>query len=204
MLITVSIWQTGFSVYASPSVSDCSDNPGLEGCGDKGPAEKQKELVQNDDSLLLNLVQLFFALLLVLGLIYGLLKFFNRKNKMFGKTQKLENLGGLSLGPNRSLQLVKVADRVMVIGVGENVEMVTEITDEATKKALVDNGEEEFLERQFLSDLFKKKEKKQNFEGHSGQSKVQFQHLFEKELASLKEKREKLHKTGQREDKRDE
>ncbi|MFG6115107.1 flagellar biosynthetic protein FliO [Halobacillus sp. MO56] len=200
-------------VIASPSVIDCTENPALEGCAEGGTGageapvdaeEQSNEPSPSNDSMAWNLIQLLFSLLLVLGLIYGLLKFFNRKNKMFQKNRKLENIGGLSLGPNRSLQLIRIADRVLVIGVGENVDLVTEITDEASKQNLLEADQEETLDEQLISRFFNKKDKKKP-KTYQQASSVQFQQLFEGELGDLKESRQRLlHNKKQREDHHDE
>lgn len=213
ILASVTIVISPNLVIASPSVIDCTKNPALEGCAEGGTgageapvdAEGQNnEAAPSNDSMAWNLVQLLFSLLLVLGLIYGLLKFFNRKNKMFQKNRKLENIGGLSLGPNRSLQLVRIADRVLVIGVGENVEMVTEITDEASKQNLMQADHEETLDNQLISRFFKKKDNEKP-KTYQQSSSVQFQQLFEGELGDLKENRQRLlHNKKQREDHHDE
>lgn len=41
----------------------------------------------------------------------------------------MENLGGTGLGANRSVQLVKVGGRILVVGVGENIQLLKEIDD---------------------------------------------------------------------------
>lgn len=48
--------------------------------------------VNNNGSLLFDLIKMFFALLLVLALIYLLLKFLNKRNKLFQQIKALENL----------------------------------------------------------------------------------------------------------------
>ncbi|BAQ10528.1 flagellar biosynthesis protein [Bacillus sp. OxB-1] len=74
-------------------------------------------------------IKTFFALLLVVGLLFALLKFMNRKNRMYDKTRLMKNLGGISLGQQKSIQLVVVGESYYLIGVGEDIRLLKEITD---------------------------------------------------------------------------
>ena len=42
-------------------------------------------------------------------------------------TQLVENLGGNRLGANRSVQLIKVGERLFVVGVGENIQLLKKL-----------------------------------------------------------------------------
>lgn len=72
-------------------------------------------------------LRMIFATIFVVGLLYIILKFINKKSKSFQKANSVENLGGTSLGANRSVQLVKVGGRILVVGVGENIQLLKEI-----------------------------------------------------------------------------
>ncbi|RRN70296.1 flagellar biosynthesis protein FliZ [Peribacillus simplex] len=72
-------------------------------------------------------LRMIFATIFVVSLLYILLKFINKKSKSYQKANSVENLGGTSLGANRSVQLVKVGGRILVIGVGENIQLLKEI-----------------------------------------------------------------------------
>lgn len=53
-----------------------------------------------------------------------------QKNKyLSGRT--LRSLGGLPLGPNKSIQIVEIGNSLYVVGVGENIQLLDKITDEA-------------------------------------------------------------------------
>lgn len=100
------------------------------------------ELFQNDSSniSLFNLVLRFvLALVLVVVLIYVLLKFMNKYTAKQGQLSQLENLGGISVGLNKSVQLVKVGNTVYLLGVGDNVDLLTEVKDEALIEQIINN-----------------------------------------------------------------
>src|SRR5699024_9121544 len=87
-------------------------------------------------SLFRNFIQMIFALLLVLGLIYVMLKLVNRRQQLFSQTQTLENLGGISVGQNKSIQVIRVGSKMYLVGVGDDVQLLKEIEDEMTKTNL--------------------------------------------------------------------
>src|SRR5699024_9177024 len=97
---------------------------------------------QSNDSLLLNLIRMFFALFLVLALIYIAIRFLGKRNNLFNHARSMENLGGISVGPNRSIQIVRVGGKYYLIGVGENVELLEEITDQQLIDSLVKDQEQ--------------------------------------------------------------
>ncbi|WP_257985893.1 flagellar biosynthetic protein FliO [Bacillus sp. M6-12] len=91
-------------------------------------------------------LRMIFATIFVVALLYFMLKFINKKNRAYQKANYIENLGGTSLGANRSIQLIKVGGRVLVVGVGENIQLLKEIADENEYSDLL-NEHNEKLER---------------------------------------------------------
>ena len=203
-LILFSFLLTALSIFplsavaAVPSVDECLK--GGTGCGSQvqvnkapsSPAEESSLLEENETAapgLFLNLVKLFFALILVLALLYFLLKFINRHNKMYQKVRTLENLGGLSLGAQKSLQLVRIGDKVFVIGVGDDVKMLTEITeDETIKELLTGDSGSVFSSSGLLDSLLKRPGNKSGQEGSLSGS-GSFADTFRKELGKMKQSR---------------
>ena len=74
-------------------------------------------------------VRIVFALLFVIVFLFALLKFINRKNRMFNQHELMKNIGGLSLGQNKSIQLVVIGETYFIVGVGDEVRLLKEITD---------------------------------------------------------------------------
>ena len=73
---------------------------------------------------------MIFATMFVVGLLYSVLKFVNKKIDLFKSTHLIENLGGTMLGANRSVQLIKIGNRLLLVGVGENIQLLKEIENE--------------------------------------------------------------------------
>jgi len=57
------------------------------------------------------------------------LKFVNRKNKLYDKNRLMKNMGGISLGQHKSIQLVVIGESYYLIGVGDDIRLLKEITD---------------------------------------------------------------------------
>lgn len=185
-------------VLAQPTAYECLENPDLEGCpssestGDPQDSPVGEEESETDEgtSLIWNIIKLVFALIFVVALIYGLLKFFNQKNKLFSQNKTMENLGGMNLGPSRSIQAVRIGGQVFILGVGESVEMITEITDEKTKEALLHRDDQGT--NHAAADLLKWTGKWKKDKGPTENSSVQFQQLFENQLNDMKDKRKQV------------
>ena len=50
-----------------------------------------------------------------------LLKFVNRKNRMYQQNRLMKNMGGISLGQHKSIQLVVIGESYYLIGVGDDI-----------------------------------------------------------------------------------
>jgi flagellar protein FliO/FliZ len=101
-------------------------------------------------------LRMIFVMIFVVALLYVVLRFIGKKTKSYQKANFIENLGGTSLGGNRSVQLVKVGERVLIIGVGEDIQLLTEIEDEAERKRLLAAYNQKVEKMIQPSDLFSK------------------------------------------------
>lgn len=135
-------------------------------------------------SFIFNFLKMIFALLLVLALIYLILLFMKKRNKLQANSHLLENLGGISLGSSKSVQLIKVGDKVYLIGVGESVQLMTEITDETLKETLLAESEEDEPVVNLIQNIFQGRKQKT--------SEEVFTNKFKKELEKLKKDRNDL------------
>ncbi|MEK3908333.1 flagellar biosynthetic protein FliO [Oceanobacillus sp. FSL W7-1309] len=186
--------------------TDAAPNSVLECLGEEADCEDDEipknELEENENdsdlltdnnkssSMAFELVRMFFALLLVLGLIYVLLKFLNKRNKLFNQVKALENLGGISVGQNRSIQIIRIGKRLYLVGVGENVELLQEITDDEVKQDIVRNNQdtqESFPISSLLSPFVSSKKDQTNQSSSS-----EFKKLFSNELNNLKQSRKNM------------
>jgi flagellar protein FliO/FliZ len=173
---------------------------------DDGKSMETKDVEQKDTqesgngALIFNLVKMVFALLLILVLIYLLLKFLNKRNKLSNQVKALENLGGISVGPSKSIQIVRVGSKIFLVGVGENVQLLEEIEDEQLRDEILQSYEQQSsMKAGNFFTTFQQRLTKQ--EGESKDSSGEFKQLFSSELEKLKLNRKKLmNKHAEKED----
>ncbi|MCA1053523.1 flagellar biosynthetic protein FliO [Rossellomorea aquimaris] len=106
----------------------------------KGQADQSKDdtvTAGTPEVTFFDYVKMIFALIFVVALIYFLLKFINQKGRSFQQTKMINHLGGAPLGGNRSVQVVKVGNQVLVLGVGEDIQLLKEIADEQEKQEIL-------------------------------------------------------------------
>ncbi len=185
----------------TPYVGDClGENVGSECLEEEEStnnvdSENNEQTVLSDEnstgSLIFSIVRTVFALLLILVLIYILIKFLSKRNKLFNQVKALENLGGISVGQNKSIQIVRIGEKVFMVGVGDNVELLQEIDDEDLIKDLLHNDEQsDFQVNHLVQSIFKPKSLTNNELNDEPQHK--FKSLFSNELEKLKENRLKV------------
>ncbi|RDZ11871.1 flagellar biosynthesis protein FliZ [Priestia megaterium] len=192
-------------VYAesgSASVKECLEK--TEKCSEsKSTDSKEKTELQGAPTLSAgDIVKMIFAFLLVIGLLFALLKFVNKKGRLLQKNKVVQNLGGTNVGSSKSVQVVKVGNQLFIIGVGENVQLLSEITGQGKQQLLTqydeqqkNEGEYKVVLPSFLEKLTSKKEEKFS---HS------FQQLFQREMNEMKIKRQNVLKELERNKKKDE
>ncbi|MDR4886487.1 flagellar biosynthetic protein FliO [Fredinandcohnia sp. QZ13] len=135
-------------------------------------------------------LKMIFTTLFVLALIYFLLKFVNKRNRMFNQHKFIENLGGTSLGTNRSIQIVKVGERILVVGVGDSIQLLKEIedTDEINEILEQHNSSlESMIQPQDFINRFLEKRK-----AAKDKDQALFSSILQKQLTELKQGRKKI------------
>lgn len=139
-------------------------------------------------------VKMFFALAVVIALIYLILRFINKRNRLFGQMKAMENLGGISVGPNRSIQLVRIGETVLVVGVGETIQLLKEITSEDEIEKLISQNEIQPMQvgQNILNKIITKNDNQTRI-SNSNSSGKSFSHMLKGQLEDLAEGRKKLY-----------
>jgi len=141
-----------------------------------------------------DVVRMIVAFLFVGALLYLLLRFINKKNQSYQKGHIISNLGGANVGNNKSVQIVKIGSKVYIVGVGENVQLLSEITDqEEIEKLLEDHNEavENMLKPSDILTKIKAMRKQNNKE-------ASFVEQFKKQLDDMSTNRKQLSKELQK------
>ncbi|MCT4476878.1 flagellar biosynthetic protein FliO [Peribacillus frigoritolerans] len=162
---------------------------------DKGESKGSKSTKQttNPDKVGITVwefLRMIFATIFVVALLYILLKFINKKSKSYQKANSVENLGGMGLGANRSVQLVKVGGRILVIGVGENIQLLKEIDDPEEYEQLLKDHNDKIDQMIQPGELAMKL--KNNWLKKSGSETASFSAEFKNQLDQLSASRKKL------------
>src|SRR5690625_853322 len=135
IILSIFIWSSTQTSLAQ-SISDCDEDMSINDClkaeeeENISNQESEEDSGINQSSLFMNLLKMGLALLLVLGLIYLMVKILGRRNQTLQRSKVIENLGGLPLGHNKSIQLVRIGVEVYIIGVGEQIDKIDKIKKE--------------------------------------------------------------------------
>ncbi|KFZ43330.1 flagella biosynthesis protein FliZ [Anoxybacillus flavithermus] len=166
------------------SVKECVEHP--EKCQEQqtDKATESEIVAQPSPITVWDFVKLIAATAFVVLLLYALLKWLNKQNRFYERKGLIQHLGGTSLGMNRTIQIVKVGRRVFVVGVGESIHLLKEITDEQEIEELLKQHEarlDSLLDKNVWKSLQSFLQRKTN--------EPRFRQLFDRELQQLAEKR---------------
>ncbi|WP_419961636.1 flagellar biosynthetic protein FliO [Psychrobacillus sp. BM2] len=137
-------------------------------------------------------VKMIFALLFVIALLYGLLRLVNSRNKTFQTNQLINNLGGVGVGQGKSLQLMQVGNSIFLVGIGEDITLLKEITDPAEIENLTKIYEEKVdigKSIPYISELIGRFREKGTSKTKSEDKKPSFDETFQKRLQEIQKDR---------------
>src|SRR5690625_7175869 len=110
-----------------------------------------------------------------------MVKIQRRKNHTLQRSQVIQNLGGLPLGHNKSIQLVRIGEEVYIIGVGEQINKIDKITDESLLHIHEESGEQPEHSMNFVQDILDRFKKVEETEEQDNS----FNQLFAQELKKM-------------------
>ncbi|WP_022792782.1 flagellar biosynthetic protein FliO [Marinococcus halotolerans] len=138
---------------------------------EEAPADDETTPAAMDSgSLWLNFVKMIGALTVVLGLLFWLLKFINKKTSKYQSTRWLQSIGGIGLGQNKSIQVVKVGDKMLVVGVGDTISLLQEIEDKEEQERITAQEQNTYTGVPSLLEKWKTRGKTEEGSGQSFQS----------------------------------
>lgn len=102
-------------------------------------ANTEEQMVfSGTDNLAGSLVWVIVALAIVIVLIILVIKWLAQRNQSWGANRSLRSLGGIALGQNNSLQVIEIAGRIYIVGVGENITLLDKIDDPEQIRSVMD------------------------------------------------------------------
>ncbi|MEC0183379.1 flagellar biosynthetic protein FliO [Paenibacillus peoriae] len=145
-----------------------------------------------------NIAWVLFVLILIIVLIVYLIRFLSKRNQSWFSNRSVRILGGVGLGPNKSLQLVEVGSSVYLIGVGEDIRLVDKVSDpEEVEQILAALEQEASLQRGPIAPLFAKiadKLRRNNAVQQQSEEETSFHEMFESKLRQMPNRKDKLEK----------
>lgn len=183
-----------FAEQVNNSVKDCIENP--DNCEDDSirekPEEQAKPVGENVGLNVWDFFRMIFATLFVVALLYFILKLINKKSMVYRSNQLVENIGGTNLGGNRSIQMVKVGNRLLVVGVGENIQLLKEIDDPDEFRQIITEYNDKMEQLVQPSDIVTKVIQRTRKIYAAKEDNSQFKMLLKKQLDELKNERKKF------------
>ncbi|MEK3994487.1 flagellar biosynthetic protein FliO [Psychrobacillus sp. FSL K6-2365] len=137
-------------------------------------------------------IKMIFALLFVIALLYGLLRFVNSRNKNFQTNQLIHNLGGVGVGQGKSLQLMQVGNSIFLVGIGDDITLLKEITNPEEIENLTKVYEEKIdigKNIPYISELIGRLKEKGNSRTETEDKKPSFDETFQKRLQEIQKDR---------------
>lgn len=140
-------------------------------------------------------IKAIMAFLFVIGLLLFLLKFISKKSRTYSKTKTIDNLGGISLGNQKSIQLVKVGERILIVGVGENIQLLKEIEEKEEYNQIIESFNASMDQLATPSDIVTKvmnlTKSKINHQKSENETDTSFKNMLNIQLNEMKLSRQK-------------
>ncbi|MEK4485189.1 flagellar biosynthetic protein FliO [Psychrobacillus sp. FSL H8-0484] len=141
-------------------------------------------------------IKMVFALLFVIFLLYGLLRFVNSRNRSFQHNQLIQNLGGAGVGQGKSIQLMQVGNTLYLVGIGEDITLLKEITDPEEIEKLTKIYEDKLGNSKtvpYITELYNRLKENVSSKAKSNEKKgPSFNETFQKRLQEIKKDRSEV------------
>jgi flagellar protein FliO/FliZ len=143
-----------------------------------------------------------FCLVLIIALFFIIIKVISQKNKLLMAGRSIKTIGGVSLGQNKSLQVVEVGHTLFVVGVGDNVQLVSKIEDAEEIEYIMEHlhirGNKDFPTFQSLGKWLKGLRGQPNVEEED--LSASFQHVFHEKMERISNRKQRVDELFQNED----
>lgn len=178
--------------YLKKQNNDVNSKKELETNIEETPETTEEPVSEGVSVTAWDYIKMIFALLFVIALLYGLLRFVNSRNKTFQTNQLIHNLGGVGVGQGKSLQLMQVGNSIFLVGIGEDITLLKEITDPAEIENLTKIYEEKVdigKNIPYISELIGRLREKGTSRTKSEGKEPSFDETFQKRLQEIQKDR---------------
>ena len=185
---------TAFAPHDSSAnmVDECFGKDRSEDCSSEiDNADEETSPSASSNIGVFDYIKVLFALLVVIGILVFILKFVNRKSAAYQQNSLMKNIGGLSLGNQKSAQVLQIGNRLYIVGVGENISLLKGIEHEDEIEQILsyfENKQQDFSTKPFIMQQVEKLRQRNSKPTESPQA-TSFNELFGSKLKELKKDR---------------
>lgn len=117
--------------------------------------ENPPDVSSTNTSVFFLLLKMVFYTVVVVGLIYLLIRFLAKRQRKMQGHSVLNQIGGTSLGNNKSVQIIQLGNTLYMLGVGENINLLKEISNEEEINNILNSDQVNQSSAQFLTNKSK-------------------------------------------------
>lgn len=168
---------------------------------DGSTANNEEQIVfQGSNNLAGSLIWVIISLAIVIALIIFVIKWLSQRNRTWGTNRSLRSLGGVALGQNNSIQVVEIAGRIYIVGVGEDITLIDKYDDPEQVKSVIaalERQPEANWPQNVISQLLNKIRSRNEDTGpeppnEQWNSASSFQHLLQNKLNQQADRKQQL------------
>jgi flagellar protein FliO/FliZ len=147
-----------------------------------------------------SLIWVIISLAIVIVLIILVIKWLSQRNRTWGTNRSLRSLGGIALGQNNSLQVVEIAGRIYIVGVGENITLIDKIDNAEQANAVLaalERQQQSAWSKDLITELLGKlrnhnEKAEHELSEEQWHSTSSFQHLLQDKLSKQADRKQQL------------
>jgi flagellar protein FliO/FliZ len=129
------------SIYAAGSTSDPSVYDTIHKSEKTTSHTTTKAASSQSPSIFPLFIKFIISFVLVIGLLFLLLRFLSKRNRILPSNGPILSLGGQALGNNKSLQILLIGQTIYIVGVGETVTLIRTISQGEEYQHLLESFE---------------------------------------------------------------
>lgn len=195
IMMSLCITPNSNGTFAAVKYADeCMGVENPQSCQDENTTDDETDTTESSSVRMgiWEYIKILIALVFVIGLLLFVLKFLNKRNLSYQQNAVIRNIGGMSVGPQKSVQIVLINNQVYVLGIGENVQLLKEISaPEEVEQLLAQFGDHQLngATTPYIAELVKKFSKKNQPTNVTESPK--FNEMFNKRIGEIKQERSK-------------
>ncbi|MCM3128725.1 MULTISPECIES: flagellar biosynthetic protein FliO [unclassified Paenibacillus] len=140
------------------------------------------------------LLWVIVVLIAIIAAIVLLVRWLGRKNQHFFQKKAMRVVGGVGLGPSKSIQIVEIGSKLYILGVGEDINVIDTLADPEEISLLMKQFELEGRETTTLFSTIETLKTRLNRKTTKSEEvdEADFKQLFEQKLQEMPDRKEQM------------